>query len=574
MSRSWFVVLLVSVIACNAINDVTPQVDYVALGDGVMSGGDAGDTPPPASFAEVMMAAGPRAWYRFGFDDATGSVAHDRSGGGHHGAYALTARPGIFGALPLESDTGASIFDDVGSGIACPPNGAFTDRANLAFSVTFMVNLHHLPSANGLSSLFVQGRDDATQMPDPATFRALVSPTGFVVLRVGGSDVVQSTHALDIGRWYQLTIIFSQDTFRLYFADVLEGQSAAVTVAITDGTSIFGGERFPAAAHLDEVAFFDRALEQTELTALATARNEAAAPASCTLVDDTRTSITTAGTYERLAFAAPLALQGSGITLRNVTLRAEEGLLLQGADDAVLEDVDIHITGARPTSSRGIRLVDSDRVRLTRVRVVGAGTAVEVSASSGLVVRGLSVQASSSSVATNGAVTVSTDSRGMIMEDVEILDFDAANLGTSSVLVGSTQFDLRRAVIAGNPALDSVGMSFAVTPDVASQPSDADAITDIDIGSHHYACLRLGGTERAETTRLRCISTLCNGLAAGQADRGFAVVADAGVLGFVVQSTYAALCGPVYSGPNSVTLDIVALASRPRDRLNVRYCWE
>ncbi|MEZ0312449.1 MAG: LamG-like jellyroll fold domain-containing protein [Myxococcota bacterium] len=568
---------------CDAIVDVAPQIDYVPFGDGDVdfaadhdaSDGDGGDGQgdqdrddgPRTSFVEAVTQAAPVAWYRFGREDLGSTVARDATTGGHPGSYVGESRPGAFGALAHDADTAATTASEVDGPINIPNVGVFT-AAGATFTVSLWVNLHHTVYFDTVAGLFAVGSDEVGPSP-AAAFRMLVGADQKVHVQLAGVDVFVGATALAPGRWTLVSVTRAVGgALKLYVDEALDGESLMSTMAVSDATAYLGGGRYPGSAHFDELMIFNRELGAAEISSFVRAgRDGTQEPASCGQTESPGDVFLEAQTIANHRFTSSVVIRASNLQLRNVLIEATgDGVFIDGADDVVLEDVAIVVT----TSSDqpiGVRLRNSHRARLTRVRVIGAPRGVVVENSDDLVARFVVVREAMTRGATYPTVHVDSASSGAQLEDFEVVDFGATHTAPVSMAIENPDIFATRGLLAGNNALDSIGVRVAT-----AGASSETALTDIDVTDHNYACLQVASCGDLLVAGLRCRDTRCNGEV--PSDIGYAITVDAGVAGVIWESIYDDLCGPALGGTGSISTELDSAGFQARQRLNARFCWE
>jgi len=227
------------------------------------------------TYAQEVLADNPLAYYRL--DETSGITAFDSSGNARHGVYSGVALGGT-GAVPSNAAAG---FNGTSS---------YVDLSSHVWGGTSAVSIEAWINVAG----FVHGG-----------FHAVVSAlTGhFVHLQLndlGGNNVAYTDSALvalpvvsplPINTWRHVVLSVTSGNSRLYVDGVLIGTDTHAFTSVTSPAHLrigsgFGGLRFFNGS-IDEVAIYNTALTQADVTAHFNARNNVAAvpvPSSLALV--------------------------------------------------------------------------------------------------------------------------------------------------------------------------------------------------------------------------------------------------------------------------------------------------
>ena len=233
------------------------------------------DVGPNATYPEVVLASGPRMYYRL--NEADGSdVAADASGHGFTASYLLSGGTIAYGRPGALVGDGAVRMDGDGNSGPIPGAEVYFDPANMSWAGDFTVELFYVPSA-----------------PSPAGWSQVVflcedyMTNGF---RLGWNEVEQlhlwttesgATTVLgsvggtfDMTTFHHVAAVRQGQNFTLYVDAIVVGSGMVdyvpVSAAAECGFGAFHG--MPAYSTYDEVAIYDRALSQVELASHVAAR--------------------------------------------------------------------------------------------------------------------------------------------------------------------------------------------------------------------------------------------------------------------------------------------------------------
>ncbi|HEU4333782.1 MAG TPA: LamG-like jellyroll fold domain-containing protein, partial [Candidatus Eisenbacteria bacterium] len=288
-----------------------------------------GEPPPPST--------DPRAHWRF--DDGTGTIALDSSGGGSAGTLVngpvwTTGRIG--GALSFDGVNDVVVVNDPGSTSALDLRADFTMGAWVRFvslpatgGASFPRILQKSASASTAGSYYLAARTDS-----PA-------PRLSLRLRFGGATyTLDGSNALATGRWYHVAAVKQGTTVRLYLDGVQDGPTHAVPAGAPDANNdpLHVGEA-PSnsdgalSGSVDDARLYDRALSASEVAALASGASDITPPSApailaATAADTSRIDLRWSAASDAESGVASYNVDRGGVTIASVadTFYADTGL--------------------------------------------------------------------------------------------------------------------------------------------------------------------------------------------------------------------------------------------------------
>ncbi|MDP2710198.1 MAG: LamG-like jellyroll fold domain-containing protein, partial [Solirubrobacteraceae bacterium] len=204
--------------------------------------------PPAGSYADAILATpGLLSYWRLG--ETSGTTASDAKGG-RHGTYLNGVALGAEGALVGDANTAAS-FDGVNDSVTVPA---------LPSSVDFTVEgWQNLTGATNNTTLYGK----------TGNMRIMPRPSGvYVGVWAGGERIIQAVTPSNVGVWVHWAVVRSGASLRVYRNGIEVG--ARTDLPATTAVDLTGdigrvGTLYPAAARIDEVAVYDRALSVADV---------------------------------------------------------------------------------------------------------------------------------------------------------------------------------------------------------------------------------------------------------------------------------------------------------------------
>jgi peptidoglycan/xylan/chitin deacetylase (PgdA/CDA1 family) len=213
--------------------------------------------PPPAGYSAVVLADGPRAYWRLG--DASGTLASEETGSfpGTYTGGPVLGRPG---AIPGDTNTAAG-FDGVNDHVRVP------DATGLDLTDTFTLEAWVKRSATGGTRTIIDKGETSY------SFR--LAGDGSLLLRKNAvATLATSTRTVaDTTAWHHVAAVKSPTSVKLYLdgqdvtgPTVTQQTMANTATALTIGGSD-GGTNYFLPATLDEVAIYPTALSTARVQA-------------------------------------------------------------------------------------------------------------------------------------------------------------------------------------------------------------------------------------------------------------------------------------------------------------------
>lgn len=233
---------------------------------GVLAPG--GAPPAPVTFADVVLADSPQAFYRLA--EASGTVMGDSSGHARAGAYSGTltlAQAGL-----LTGDTNSCVSFGGGRGQV---NYDATWMNNAEFSIEARFNAANVSGIKTITARDVIGNNADLQ----SRIRLNGNKVEFLIRAGGVTSVRASTATITAGTSYTVVGVVRGLTMELWINGVLDG-SWAITAAPQATTAPFligalAGGQEPFAGRIDEVSFYAFALSSGRIGAHHTAATTA-----------------------------------------------------------------------------------------------------------------------------------------------------------------------------------------------------------------------------------------------------------------------------------------------------------
>lgn len=200
------------------------------------------------------------------FDDAAGTTVKDSSGNGNIG----TASAGV--TWVTGNKGGAATFATAYVQIANNP------RVNVLgdFTVAAWVKSTQAPVASEYPML-VSKVGGAPDVGFQMVLHSSTSAPWYASIWTNGTEAaVNATSDAADGAWHHLLAVRAGTTLRVYHDGVQQGTSTVSAVSLLNPAALFLGAlnttpTYPYAGDLDDVRFYNRALSQSEITALAKA---------------------------------------------------------------------------------------------------------------------------------------------------------------------------------------------------------------------------------------------------------------------------------------------------------------
>ncbi len=234
-------------------------------------------TAPASTYAAVMTAMNPLAFWRFG--EVSGNVAFDYWGG--KPAYFFNAMQGASGAL-LQDDDGAFATMGSGSYARTIESAPFNFTGVQPFTLAAWVRADQFPTG-GRARLFSTRQQTGVSGGYGLGFlnNNTLRFTGY-----GVADADASVPSFAVGEWYHIAAVRSNTTVYLYINGALANSGNVANIRSSSQSLQFGGnpnfvaatDEEPFSGTIDDAAVFDRALTSLEVSALYSARQGALNP--------------------------------------------------------------------------------------------------------------------------------------------------------------------------------------------------------------------------------------------------------------------------------------------------------
>jgi hypothetical protein len=229
--------------------------------DAELSGGGA-TSVTSSIYASTVMGDGPVAYWRL--DETSGTTAHDVTGHGHDGAYTASCQLGVGGALLNDTDPAAG-FDGMTSTISAPPR-------DLDFAGTSPFSVEGWVSVGRINNAFHHVINHESPAGNREGYAVFVQSTGNLAFErfVAAAGTTLQGPTATHNEWYYVVGTYDGALLTLYVnstvaarADDTRSRSPLADdfyIGAGESTRFYDGD-------IDEVAIYDKALTQAQITA-------------------------------------------------------------------------------------------------------------------------------------------------------------------------------------------------------------------------------------------------------------------------------------------------------------------
>lgn len=274
------------------------------------------------------------------FEEGAGTTAADSSGNGNTATLQAAAgwRPGVVGANALSLNGTATSWASAASPVV---------DTSQSYSVSAWVKLNSLTGSQTLVSV------DGTNVSPFILQKSSAGVFRFVVINADSTtaaDAIVTGPTAVAGTWYHLVGVYDKTagTAQLYVNGVSQGTASGAVGWAALGSTNIGRTKYAGAnadyvnGTIDDVHFYDRAITQTEVTALATVTYAAAVTNTAGLVNYFRLDESSANNT-----AADSVGSNPG-TYTNGPTRGVAGALSTGGTAVQFDGVDDYVSLANP----------------------------------------------------------------------------------------------------------------------------------------------------------------------------------------------------------------------------------